>query len=55
MPGMNPNNVSNILSQKWPLKPISIKTPNGGKIMANIILIGSVAVTGMVCTPNHRA
>jgi hypothetical protein len=47
IPGIKPNSVSKMLSQKWPLRPTSRKTPSGGRIIAKIILIGSVAVTAI--------
>ena len=47
MPGRKPNRVSKMLSQKWPVRPTSKKTPKGGNRIANTILIGSVMVTAM--------
>jgi hypothetical protein len=45
---MKPNKVSRRLIQNGNLKPTSIKTPKGGSRMAKRILMGSVAVTGIL-------
>lgn len=36
MPGIYPKRVNKIFSQKAPLMPTARKTPNGGRMMANI-------------------
>jgi len=44
IPGIYPRHVSTTFNSKVQLHPTSKKTPNGGRIIAKIALMGSVQV-----------